>query len=285
MNSDNWTRVSREYPCPICEKPDWCLYAGPPDAPTAVICPRIESEKRCGEAGWLHKLRDDDNWNFSRTVRIPASEVPDDSFGRLARRYEDDMEPAFLAQLAKDLGLSTTSLRRLGVGWAKDYEAWSFPMSNANGHVTGIRLRRRDGSKFAVTGSKAGIFLPRDLASPRRLLVCEGPSDTAAMLDLDFEAVGRPSCNGGAALIRELATRMMPQEVICVADSDAPGLRGAEELACGLSLYCPSVRVLVPPNGINDARAWKASGATHDAIVKAINEEETKTVTVVTKGR
>ena len=47
--STPWKRVSRSDPCPICGKPDWCVVAE-----DAVICARIESLKRCGEAGWLH---------------------------------------------------------------------------------------------------------------------------------------------------------------------------------------------------------------------------------------
>src|SRR5437879_4269411 len=48
-------RVSASKPCPICEKPDWCLRA---EDGSAAICSRIESAKRCGEAGWLHVLRE-----------------------------------------------------------------------------------------------------------------------------------------------------------------------------------------------------------------------------------
>jgi len=48
-----WLRVSREMPCPICGKRDWCLVAV--DG-VAVICARVQSVVRKGEAGWLHKL-------------------------------------------------------------------------------------------------------------------------------------------------------------------------------------------------------------------------------------
>jgi len=54
----DWQRVSKVRPCPVCNKPDWCLYAGPADAPEAAICARVESPRRCGQAAWLHRLRD-----------------------------------------------------------------------------------------------------------------------------------------------------------------------------------------------------------------------------------
>ena len=37
--ASTWQRVSKRRPCPVCERPDWCMYAGPDDSPTAVICP------------------------------------------------------------------------------------------------------------------------------------------------------------------------------------------------------------------------------------------------------
>jgi len=54
MNS-KWLRVTRNNPCPVCSKPDWCLVA---QNGKAVICARIESDKPAGTkgAGWLHHL-------------------------------------------------------------------------------------------------------------------------------------------------------------------------------------------------------------------------------------
>ena len=48
-----WVRVSRHNPCPVCTKPDWCLAS---EDGSVAICARIESEKRAGDAGWLHDL-------------------------------------------------------------------------------------------------------------------------------------------------------------------------------------------------------------------------------------
>jgi len=54
MNS-KWIRVTRNNPCPVCNKPDWCLVA---QDGKVVICARIESDKPAGNkgAGWLHYL-------------------------------------------------------------------------------------------------------------------------------------------------------------------------------------------------------------------------------------
>jgi hypothetical protein len=61
---DNRHRVSRARHCPICDRADWCLISK--DSGSA-ICPRVESPMRCGESGWLHRLRDDSR----RPPRLP----------------------------------------------------------------------------------------------------------------------------------------------------------------------------------------------------------------------
>ena len=55
MKTD-WIRVTRQRLCVICGKPDWCMVAA--DG-SAAICQRIESGKRAGQAGWLHRLTED----------------------------------------------------------------------------------------------------------------------------------------------------------------------------------------------------------------------------------
>ena len=70
-------RVRRDNPCPICGKPDWCLIAGDK---TAAICKRIESPKQCGEAGWLHRLRDHEPGR-ARACCLGASGRPDHLYG------------------------------------------------------------------------------------------------------------------------------------------------------------------------------------------------------------
>ena len=55
-NSNLWLRVSRSRRCPVCDHADWCLVSR--DG-TAAICPRVESSKRIGDSGYLHRLKDD----------------------------------------------------------------------------------------------------------------------------------------------------------------------------------------------------------------------------------
>ena len=282
---NGWRRVNRNMPCPVCGKPDWCLLAS--DG-SAAICPRVSegSIKQCGEAGYLHILRDDPNWQAQprmRTVRLnsPVERRPD--FAVLAAKYAAAIDMTELQNFAKELGVSSKSLSRLRIGWAKCCGAWSFPMLDADELVQGIRLRNWAGEKWSIRGSRDGLFLPTGLDFAELLLICEGATDTASMLDLGFEAVGRPSCMGGRKLIIEILQRQTPEDVVIVADMDSHGAgqRGAESLASVLVLYAPSVRVIYPPDGIKDVRAWKQADATHTDVLAAIDSAAVRTLRTI----
>jgi hypothetical protein len=286
--ADCWRRVSRGRLCPICERPDWCLIAA--DG-SAAICARIESPKLCGEAGWLHRLRAD--WRPAcypvRTFTLSGAGSRLD-LERLATDWQSAAAPDRLDRLARSLGLSPGSLRRLGIGWSAAHGAWSFPMQDAASSVLGIRLRREDGRKFAVRGGREGLFLPAGgLEKGGQLFICEGPTDTAALLDLGFaDVAGRPSCAGGVRLLVELVQLCQPAAVVIVADSDGPGLCGADKLASVLVAYTPAVRVIAPPAGIKDARAWLQAGATRQDVEKMVQAAPPRQLAVrvreVTRG-
>jgi hypothetical protein len=272
----------------VCEKPDWCLFAGEPGNPEAAICARIESGKRCGESGWLHHLRHDGpTWSPRvRRIELSAARIaltPSPSLDKLAADCTAAVRPEALDKLAAALGVAVESLRRLGVGWSAKHRAWAFPMSNAAGDVLGIRLRLSGGKKLAVRGGKEGLFIPEGIDAHGLLLVAEGPTDTAALLELGFSSVGRPSCTGGVKLLVELVRNHRPASVVIVADADAPGQRGAETLAAVLVAYSQSVRIIAPPSGIKDAREWKRSGATAADVQAVIDAAPVRKLAVLAR--
>jgi hypothetical protein len=260
-----YRRVSRCSRCPICDKPDWCLVAR--DGSKA-LCQRVESSIRFGEAGWLHRLCDDRPRRFRRVRTIRSAAVTD--FAAMARQCHQALLPGRLDALATDLGLTPTSLSRLGAGWSAAHGAWSFPMSDMAGRVRGIRLRLVNGRKLAVTGSREGLFLP-EKCSGNQLLVTEGPTDTAALLDMGFPFVaGRPSCTGGIGLLVELVAARRATDVTIIADADEPGRRGAANLASVLAVYAPNVRAIEPPAGVKDARDWLRAGGSRIDVEERI---------------
>jgi len=231
----------------------------------ACICPRIESNKRIGDAGWLHQLHDD-GWRptRSRTVTVKTSSRPVRDFGKLADEYQSRLTPTALAELADSLGVNTNALVQLRTG--TDGQALTFPMTDATGRTVGIRLRFPSGKKLSAKGGREGLFVPTDPQLDGALYVCEGPSDTAALLTLDLPAIGRPSCLGAVSATCAIARG---RDVVIVADSDEPGQNGARRLARQLALYCPSARILTPPRNIKDARDWLRAGATRASIEAA----------------
>jgi len=273
---DRWRRVSASERCPVCGKPDWCLVAGQPGFIEAAICPRVESERRIGEAGFLHILRSSPvpwpRWRctLSHAVRLAQRPANVEELAALADRWRLPPDSPRLAALATGLGVTVESLARLGCGWNQDRRAWTFPMTDAIGRVVGIRLRLPGGKKLSVRGGHEGLFLPDGLQPGEQLLFCEGPTDCAALLELGFPAAGRPSCTGGTRHCIELVRRLKPQVVVVVADADEPGQRGAARLSGLLRLYCRDVRTIMPPPPHKDVRDWKRAGATAVDIEQAI---------------
>ena len=285
-NNSPWLRVSRRKPCPVCNKPDWCLISDFDETPAAAICARIESPIRCGEAGWLHHLHDKGCQKWQSRPRVTYVETHSDTrslrdWCRFANQCVASLATFQLEALSNELGVSVEALRQLRTGWSNEHHAFTFPMFNANDQVLGIRLRKRNGQKWSVRGGHEGLFVIHEEINDRAeqaadanstLVICEGPTDTAALLDLGFDAVGRPSCKGGIKQIVDFVQSRKPCEVVIIADEDVPGLRGANNLASVLTVYVPSVKVVVPPDGANDARDWKRKGATHKDVLARFDE-------------
>jgi len=273
-------RVNKAHPCPICEKSDWCLVA---EDGTAAICARVSdgAQKKCGDAGYLHILKADDRRTKAvhriHRTEDKTTETPD--FDVLAKRYQDRVSRRQLAMLGRSLGITTASLIRLGVGW--DKEAFTFPMCDERMRIIGIRRRLGNGRKLCVTGSQNGLFIPSGLSNDKPLMVCEGPTDTAAALDLAFSALGRPNCN---SLIKMTALAVKDyKEIVIVADNDTAGKAGAKKLASYLTIHCPRVKVLYPPEGIKDLRQWLGKGLTTAYLRRVIEKIETAKVQVKIK--
>ena len=153
-------------------------------------------------------------------------------------------------------------------------------MTGAEGKVVGIRLRLPSSRKLSVRGGREGLFLAKAMEDQDRILITEGPTDCAALLDLGLTAVGRPSCRGGTRLLVDLVRRWQPPEIVIVADRDQPGQIGANDLATRLVAYARTLRVITPPLGVKDARQWKQLGATNADVMAAIDESAVLRLTI-----
>jgi hypothetical protein len=274
MANEKMERVTRSHPCPVCGHTHWCLVAS--DG-SAAICPRTKdgAVKKCGDAGYLHILEDRHDghdrhrngvkWRHTLTI-VSGQDGRTQDFGQLSARCESQLTSERLHALAQPLGLSAGSLQRLRLGW--DGSAWTFPMSDAAGKIVGIRRRFPGGRKASVKGSKTGLFIPTDLTGVGPLVLCEGSTDTAAALDLGFDAIGRPNCNSGVEMtVPSVRGR---DDVVIIADNDTAGRMGADRLASVLALCCQSLRVVCPPAGVKDLRQWFNAGLTSEALRQTI---------------
>ena len=189
----SFTRVSTFKPCPICQKPDWCRVFSDGWAE----CMRVQSDRPAKSGGWMHRHAD----TSLRLMPPPfRPQPPALNATKLNREWRTATSQAALEAFASELGVSVTALNALGAAWASPYAAWAFPMRDGYNNIVGIRLRSAQG-KFAVRGSRQGIFTASVAPQPV-LFVCEGPTDTAAALNLGLFAVGRPNCCCGGLDIK-----------------------------------------------------------------------------------
>ncbi len=277
-------RVSRHSPCPVCQKPDWCSVS---EDGNIAICMRVKSEKRTRNRGFLHKLKDAPYRPGPYVCTFPLQDPsPSQDWSKLAEEYQQALPSQRLNWLADKLGLSADVLAHFNCGWSSEHKAFTFPMWSAKGEIQGIHLRFPNGKKLTVKGGKLGLFLPNNLAPAPggQLLVAEGLTDTAALTQLGFSAIGRPSCSCGNDIVCELARKWKPAEVVIMADQDEPGQRGADNLASALVCYVPVVRVITPPEGIKDARKWLAAGATKADVQAMIDVAPMRRLLVTRKA-
>lgn len=185
----------------------------------------------------------------------------------LAQQLRAAIDDNQIRQLAEQLGVSPNSLKRLHIGWSAEQDAYSFPECDHYGRVVGIHLRRLDGSKFSVTGGHRGLIMATNKYEMRsKLLVPEGMSDTAALLDIGAVVVGRPSATGGAEHLIALA-RKFELEMFIVGENDCkddghwPGKIGARRVAERIAMELGRrVYVTMPRELFKDVRDMIVNG-------------------------
>jgi hypothetical protein len=278
MMPRGFVRVSRSRPCPICTKPDFCLlsrdgqHAG--CTRTQAGCDRDHHGREIMVCREIPTYRFTVDSSVGRSVSLePADERQVYiNAGAIHRQCVKAIATEQIHELACDLGVAVEALEIMGCGWHKQEQAYSFPMYDHAAKIIGIRLRKPDGRKYAVRGSKQGVFLPVG-AFPRDdvAIFVEGPTDAAALVTLGIENVfGLPSISVLSEFVRK-AVRFddRNREWIYLADADAPGQEAAARFAAALvHAGCPG-KVIVPPGGHKDMRAWLNAGATRAKVLAA----------------
>lgn len=290
MESGQWVEVSRERPCLVCGKPNWCTFTR--DGGT-LHCRR--GQHLAAPAGYrLSRKQGDDAARFVRDRGVdalaydpgiyqpavvkaaPPSAPPARDWSGLGDEYQATAGDR-IGQLAADLGVKSDTLHAIGVGW--NGRAWTIPARDATGVVVGLATRFPDGSKRFVKDGRTGLFYAPDRWNhgDGPVFLVEGMSDTAALLGLGLAVIGRPSNTGGVRhLVEMLADWPEDRGIVVVGerdekpDGDWPGRKGAvmtaERLAGDLHRH---IAWTLPPEPFKDSRAFVRSGADADAVTFA----------------
>jgi len=258
-------RVSRRNPCPVCKAPDWC---GITEDGVIAVCMRVESERPAKNGGWTHIVGKPTGRPAIKLTFVPlAPETPSIDAHALWSTWQTATPSDCIHEEADRLGVS-------GFAWAAvgavltEHDDWAIPMHDGSGCVTGIRLRKVDGQKLSVRGSRAGVFLPlpgRGFDPAGDAIIVEGPTDTAAALTLGLYAIGRPSCLGQEDIVIQTTRRLNLASLTIVADNDGPGIAGGRKLADAIASAGIKHR-LVTCAAHKDMRAWVRGGATRELV-------------------
>jgi len=225
---------------------------------------RVESAKPTDNGGWLH--RDATPRPFVALVKPKPVETIN-APAMLQRWAIQSTDNQRIIRHAEQLGVDPIALVEIGAVWAAEYNAWAFPMNNGIGQAVGIRLRNESGDKWAVKGSKSGIFTPATLPPAPRIWIVEGVTDTAAALTIGLYAIGRPSCMGSESDIVTTLGRLRCKEAVIIADEDEPGQRGALRLQGALKVIS---KIWTPP--AKDIREAVRRGLNASDIEDAIKD-------------
>lgn len=260
-----WEHVTRQNPCPICQKTDWCCFGD-----RAMKCMRVESSHPCASGGWYHFYDNKVKPDFIPKAKSAPAQI--DAAGLMKRIYKDT-SISIIKEQAQLLGVTPDSLELIGAGWYKEKNALAFPMRDGAGDIVGIRLRNRLGFKWAVSGSRNGLFIPQELDSALVTFLPEGPTDVCAFLSIGIQAIGRPSVMSGNQWLAEYLRVVGICRVVIVADNDKikqlgnkegrPGIEGAIRLKKDLKMVSVD---WMPPSPIKDVREFVNRGGKANQI-------------------
>lgn len=198
--------------------------------------------------------------------------LPARYFEDLMTNWTKETTSEDLHWLADDLGVAREPLHCLGVAWADDHNAFAIPMRHGDGTMCGIRLRDKNAKKWAVKGSRQGLFIPTGV--PRReMAVTEGPTDCAAVLSMGLFAIGKSAAMQAPEEILIFIKIHNIQRVIVFPDNDPPkiipgktekfypGLKGASKLidVCPV----PTCQLVMPTK---DVRAFANLGGSSELL-------------------
>ena len=248
IGSFDYARCSKSLPCPICGRIKYCMVC---DTGDAVVCTRnSEGSVKTLSYGFLHFLQDS-----VRPAYIPKSKPVEHSPDKIKADYNVMFRAGrFLSPLADQLQITVRTLIQMKVRTDSVKGHWCFPMYDQFLQLIGLKCRNLARKKWCVKGSRLGIYMSTAFIPTQPLVICEGESDTAALLNLGYNVIGRASATSCVEIIAALVRN---PKVFIVADTDSSGigLSSAKQLAARVENSS-----IIYNADFKDVREWIASG-------------------------
>jgi len=206
--------------CPVCGHKGWCAYRR--NEPDRVLCMRrVDRPNKAGGQVWM--VKDGVASTPKPDMRMAEAVKEAEIDTTIEERYQKHMATrprGLVGDLALRLGVPVESLHAMGC--VDVFGEYWFPMFDGDANMIGVRIRRKDGSKVCVTGSRNGLFIPACWpVFGKRVHVVEGPTDAAALWACGMSVVGRPSCTGSVEMLCKLLHGRV-SEVVVWSDRDTP---------------------------------------------------------------
>ena len=267
-------RACRGVPCWVCadlhKRQSWCIVD---QQRGKCICPRVESSKRIGNAGWLHER---EQAGDARPVqRIQRPPIPDQAID-WAAQWQAAVAAAAVQPLDNwlrdTLALSDAAINSVAVGNRNGDAA--FLMTDADGRATGLKLRTRSGKKLCALHSRLGVIRAKTFdATAPSLVITEGESDLMVAASWGMNAIARVGCRSCESIIGRMT---QGKRALIIADNDKAGIEGARALAVACR-QANRIAIVMPPANIKDLRMWALRGATkHDVLWRVKASESSK---------
>jgi len=112
-----------------------------------------------------------------------------------------------------------------------------------------------------------GVLSDTDLP----IIIVEGATDVLAAMALGFVAIGRPSAEGGMAILNEMP--LASKEVWIIGDNDAgAGEAGMKKTHLNIKEMTENALCILPPKEIKDLRQWVQRGLTQTSLFEYVGE-------------
>ncbi|MCL5270575.1 MAG: hypothetical protein M1457_08515 [bacterium] len=218
-------RVSRENPCGICGKHDWCLC----QPGVWAICQRVESEHRWGEAGWFHRLDGNEHTNRRPATR-PLPSTP-------KSYHRPQAEPSAIYHYNTPYGDPHYRKLRYNKG-----------VLNPERKVCLFEVYRDGewiGGRGCMTGVERVIYRVEQIPFYDSIFVVEGEKCCDLLWDFGILAV----CNddGAKHWRREYSQALAGKVVTILPDNDPDGRAHADLVARSLFGIAKSIKIVSLP--------------------------------------